>query len=121
MLLGPGGESEPESRVDRSSVWEVMAVFNAPNKLPDHASAGLQCGVAIQRAVRKHKVLVNGDEKPIRVRVGVHTASILAGNIGSHQRIKYGLLGDGVNLAARMKGGSENMRLFVYRIWLYMY
>ena len=56
-----------------------MAVFNAPNKLPDHASAGLQCAVAIQRAVRKHFVLVNGEAKPIRVRVGVHTASILAG------------------------------------------
>lgn len=83
---------------------EVMAVFNAPNKLKNHASAGLQCAVAIQKAVRKHKVIVNNEERPIRVRVGVHTASILAGNIGSTQRIKYGLLGDGVNLAARMKG-----------------
>lgn len=83
---------------------EVMAVFNAPNKLPGHASAGLQCAIAIQKAVRKHKVRVGDEERPIRVRVGVHTASILAGNIGSHQRIKYGLLGDGVNLAARMKG-----------------
>ena len=84
---------------------EVMAVFNAPNKLPNHASAGLQCAIAIQKAVRKHcKVRVGDEERPIRVRVGVHTASILAGNIGSHQRIKYGLLGDGVNLAARMKG-----------------
>ncbi|CAE7586003.1 cya1 [Symbiodinium natans] len=83
---------------------EVMAVFNAPNKLPNHASAGLLCALAIQKAVVQHKVLVGNQEKPIRCRVGVHTASILAGNIGSHQRIKYGLLGDGVNLAARMKG-----------------
>mmetsp|Transcript_36743 Transcript_36743/g.84804 ORF Transcript_36743/g.84804 Transcript_36743/m.84804 type:complete len:1128 (-) Transcript_36743:77-3460(-) len=83
---------------------EVMAVFNAPNKLPNHASAGLLCALAIQKAVVKHKVVVAKQEKPIRCRVGVHTASILAGNIGSHQRIKYGLLGDGVNLAARMKG-----------------
>ncbi|CAJ1331336.1 unnamed protein product [Effrenium voratum] len=83
---------------------EVMAVFNAPNKLPNHASAGLLCAVAIQKAVRKHTVRVGHEEKPIRCRVGIHSASILAGNIGSHQRIKYGLLGDGVNLAARMKG-----------------
>eukprot|EP00913_Durusdinium_trenchii_P012638 g11869.t1 len=71
---------------------EVMAVFNAPNKLKNHASAGLQCAVAIQKAVRKHKVIVNNEDcRPSR-------------NIGSTQRIKYGLLGDGVNLAARMKG-----------------
>jgi len=35
---------------------------------------------------------------------GVHSADILAGNIGSRKRLKYGLLGDGINLTARLKG-----------------
>ncbi|OLQ05982.1 Adenylate cyclase 1 [Symbiodinium microadriaticum] len=107
---------------------EVMAVFNAPNKLPNHArcaaSAGLLCALAIQKAVVQHKVLVGNQdvlctseratadchrailqEKPIRgaVAAAAYQAAALR-NIGSHQRIKYGLLGDGVNLAARMKG-----------------
>lgn len=39
----------------------------------------------------------------IRCRCGVNTAQIFAGNIGSTQRMKYGVLGDGINLTARMK------------------
>eukprot|EP00440_Ansanella_granifera_P030671 gb/GFBE01033314.1/.p1 GENE.gb/GFBE01033314.1/~~gb/GFBE01033314.1/.p1 ORF type:complete len:1159 (+),score=267.68 gb/GFBE01033314.1/:1-3477(+) len=80
---------------------EVMAVFNAPNTLPNHASAALSCAISIHQAVSDAHAV---DGNPIRCRIGVHTANILAGNIGSNQRIKYGLLGDGVNLAARMKG-----------------
>lgn len=80
---------------------EVLAVFNAPNKLTNHASAGMSSAVDIHRAVAgNHK----SESLPIRCRCGVHTATILAGNIGSSQRIKYGLLGDGINLAARLKG-----------------
>merc|ERR1719161_2731236 len=46
----------------------------------------------------------DGQKLPISCRVGVNTCSILAGNIGSAQRMKYGLLGDGINLTARLKG-----------------
>ncbi|CAE7637414.1 cya1 [Symbiodinium pilosum] len=84
---------------------EVMAVFNAPNKLPNHASAGLLCALAIQKAVVQHKVLVANQEKHIvKWRALMLALACRGWNIGSHQRIKYGLLGDGVNLAARMKG-----------------
>ncbi|CAE8657138.1 unnamed protein product, partial [Polarella glacialis] len=81
---------------------EVLAVFNAPNQLDNHASAGLTSAIEIHEAV---SALIPAKESlPLRCRCGVHTAMILAGNIGSTQRIKYGVLGDGVNLAARMKG-----------------
>lgn len=86
---------------------EVLAVFNAPNTLPNHASAGLACAVSIHEAVQSAHSLSG---EAVRCRVGVHTALILAGNIGSTQRIKYGLLGDGINLAARLKGLNSKYR-----------
>mmetsp|Transcript_23063 Transcript_23063/g.71869 ORF Transcript_23063/g.71869 Transcript_23063/m.71869 type:complete len:169 (+) Transcript_23063:194-700(+) len=41
---------------------------------------------------------------PVQLRCSVHRAQVLTGNIGSPSRMKYGALGDGVNLAARLKG-----------------
>ncbi|CAK0798734.1 unnamed protein product [Prorocentrum cordatum] len=88
---------------------EVLAVFNAPNPLAHHSLAGaLACrdihrvldGENMRRGCVSYRT---GKEINIRCRCGVHTADILAGNIGSKKRIKYGLLGDGVNLAARLK------------------
>lgn len=86
---------------------EVLAVFNAPNTLPNHAFAGLMCAVSIHEAVQAAHSLSG---ETVRCRIGVHTGLILAGNIGSTQRIKYGLLGDGVNLAARLKGLNSKYR-----------
>jgi len=88
---------------------EVLAVFNAPNQLKHHSLAGAMACRDIHRVldnqnVREKYVSRASKEIEIRCRCGVHTANILAGNIGSKTRIKYGLLGDGVNLAARLKG-----------------
>jgi adenylate cyclase len=85
---------------------EVLAVFNAPNTLKNHTSAGVSSALEIHTAVSTmpSPQTADGREIPIRCRCGVNTCIILAGNIGSSQRLKYGLLGDGINLTARLKG-----------------
>jgi len=84
---------------------EVLAVFNTPNFLKHHIYAAVASALEIHDVVDglPKMVLHNGEEIAVRCRIGLHSASILAGNIGSKNRMKYGMLGDGVNLAARLK------------------
>ncbi|CAK0854762.1 unnamed protein product, partial [Prorocentrum cordatum] len=85
---------------------ETVSVFNVPVRVKDHYLAGLEATREIHRVIDSHNPFISheGKEVEIKCRCGVHTARLLAGNIGSPQRIKYGLLGDGINLAARLKG-----------------
>jgi adenylate cyclase len=48
--------------------------------------------------------------KPLRVRVGIHADAVLVGNIGSRARMSYTVMGDGVNVAARLEGVNKEYR-----------
>uniref|UniRef100_A0A6U6SDX2 Guanylate cyclase domain-containing protein n=1 Tax=Alexandrium andersonii TaxID=327968 RepID=A0A6U6SDX2_9DINO len=76
---------------------EVLAVFNAPCPTSNHAFC------AVTAALEAQERLDALPGVPVRLRCSVHQAHVLAGNIGSPSRMKYGALGDGVNLAARLK------------------
>lgn len=73
---------------------EVLAVFNAPNEVVDHEEHATEAATDVLERVERLGV---------RMRCGVHSGKVLVGNIGSKTRIKYGVLGDSVNVAARLK------------------
>jgi len=85
---------------------EVLAVFNTPNNLKHYTFEAVSCALAIHIAVKAMPLFETstGEKIQIRCRCSVNTCTILAGNIGSSKRLKYGLLGDGINLTARLKG-----------------
>jgi len=85
---------------------EVLAVFNTPSEVRFHALLGVLTALDIHSVVKGRVQVVTSEDKEVVItcKCGVHTGQILAGNIGSHRRMKYGLLGDGINLAARLKG-----------------
>jgi adenylate cyclase len=92
----------------------IMAFWNAP--LPDahhavHAVAaakGMRGTLVALNAERERQAAAAGQPfKPIRIGVGINTGECCVGNMGSHQRMEYTVLGDAVNLASRLEGASK--------------
>jgi class 3 adenylate cyclase len=79
----------------------VVAVFNVPVALEDHAYAAVRAALAIQRqlAVQRFR-LKGGREVALPTRIGVHTGDVCAGSIGASDRQGYTVYGDAVNVAA---------------------
>jgi class 3 adenylate cyclase len=75
----------------------ALAVFGAPNDLAGHADAALTAAVAIQRLVAERF----GGE--LRIGVGINTGEVIAGTIGGGGKLEFTLIGDTVNVAARVE------------------
>ncbi len=92
---------------------EIEAVFGAPLPSPSHAEAAVQAALDMRERLRALNVGRTAAGKvPLRHGIGIHTGTVLAGNIGSSERLSYALVGDAVNLASRIQGlnkefGSE--------------
>jgi len=83
----------------------LLCFFGAPDDCADHASKACACALAMQRSVRELSIeFASMVGSPLEVRVGVNTGPVLAGNLGSPMKLKYGCLGDAVNTASRLEG-----------------
>ncbi len=79
----------------------LFASFNMPLACPAHASAAIRAAIDIQRAVAGRCF---GEAKvPFVTRIGISTGSVIGGSVGAGQRLSFTLLGDTVNLAARLE------------------
>lgn len=89
----------------------AMIVFGVPEDDSEHAYHGLCCAVMIQRLVERLNVLRSRRGlTTVNFRVGINAGTMLAGNLGSHDRMQYTVVGDAVNLASRlsnMANGGE--------------
>jgi adenylate cyclase len=75
----------------------ALAVFGAPNDLADHADAAASAAVLIQRLVAER---LGGD---LRIGIGINTGVVIAGTIGGGGKLEFTLIGDTVNVAARVE------------------
>jgi class 3 adenylate cyclase len=79
----------------------LFASFNMPLACSDHACAAVQAAIEIQRAVGDRTF---GDfGVALATRIGISTGPVIGGSVGTGQRMSYTLLGDTVNLAARLE------------------
>jgi len=85
---------------------EIEAVFGAPLPAPDHAVRALRAALDMRARLAAYNV---GRARPLRHGIGVHTGSVLAGAIGSRERLSYALVGDTVNLASRIQGLTKDV------------
>jgi class 3 adenylate cyclase len=90
--------------VDKFIGDSVMAAWGTPAPAPDHASKALDAAEDIQRFV----AVANDDWEErygvrIRMAIGLNTGECVAGSLGSDKRLDYTLIGDVVNVAARLE------------------
>ncbi|MCJ8164134.1 adenylate/guanylate cyclase domain-containing protein [Pontibacter sp. E15-1] len=78
----------------------VFAMFNVPLDDPDHAVHAIQAGKEIEQITNSMKF---GDNRLLKTRIGINTGVVVAGNVGAAQRLKYSVVGDQVNIAARLE------------------
>ncbi|MCW3019758.1 MAG: adenylate/guanylate cyclase protein [Solirubrobacterales bacterium] len=96
----------------------IMAVFGAPLEQPDHADRALAAATEmIDRRLDAFNAWIskNGHDHEFVMGVGINSGPVMAGNIGSEQRVEYTALGDTTNTASRLEGmtkGSGHM-LFI--------
>ncbi len=91
--------------VDKFIGDAVMAVWGAPVTSGDPALDALRCvraALMMRASLREFNVGRGGDKKPIiRIGCGINTGPVIAGQIGSNERMEYTVIGDTVNFASR--------------------
>ncbi|HET6521706.1 MAG TPA: adenylate/guanylate cyclase domain-containing protein [Geminicoccaceae bacterium] len=87
----------------------LVAVFGAPLPLEDHALRACEAALAMHRALRGlNRELARDGLPELRIGIGINTGPMILGNLGSERRFDYPILGDGVNLAARLESATKD-------------
>ena len=95
--------------VDKYIGDALMALFGAPLEMSDQASQAIETALEMQTALRKlNQQLFTDGEYVLRFGIGIHTGTVVAGNIGSPERYNYTVIGDGVNVASRLQTLTRN-------------
>lgn len=94
--------------VDKYEGDAIIAFWNAPLEVPEHATravrAALRCQANLANLRPEFKQRIGKD---MFMRIGINTGPAVVGNLGSHTRFDYTVLGDSVNLAARLEGANK--------------
>jgi len=89
----------------------IMAFWNAPLDCPDHAEMAVKTGIECANETDKIKKEFRERGLPdINIGSGVNTGTCIVGNMGSEMRLDYSVIGDAVNLAARLEAATRNYK-----------
>ncbi|MDR0553341.1 MAG: adenylate/guanylate cyclase domain-containing protein [Treponema sp.] len=100
--------------IDKYEGDAIIAFWNAPLNLTDHAARALRASMACQRKLADRQAFF--EEKygfRLLTRIGLNTGYAVVGNMGSSKRFDYTMLGDSVNLAARLEGLNKQFGTYL--------
>jgi adenylate cyclase len=99
---------ENDGTLDKYIGDAQMAFWNAPLDDPDHAKKAVRTALEMLKDLETFNEEIKSEGIPaFGMGLGINTATVVVGNMGSDQRFDYTCLGDGVNLAARLEGQSK--------------
>ena len=96
--------------VDKYIGDAIMAVFGVPTEHPEDAARAIRAAERMRGALTRHNVARAGRGlPPLAHGVGVHYGPMVAGNIGTAERMQYTVIGDAVNLASRLETATKDV------------
>ena len=97
-----------EGTVDKFEGDAIIAFFGAPNKLDNHAKTACMASIEMQKRLTELRTTWKAKNKPeLKMRIGLYSGSAVVGNMGSKSRMDYTMMGDTVNIAARLEGVNK--------------
>jgi adenylate cyclase len=104
---------EHKGMLDKYIGDAIMAFFNAPIDVENHARESCLCALdmsakmeAVQAQLMRENLLPK--DMAFEIGIGINTAEVVVGNMGADNRFNYTVIGDGVNLASRLEGQTKN-------------
>jgi class 3 adenylate cyclase len=96
--------------IDKYMGDSVMAIWGAPERVPDRADRACRAALAIADGLRAfNREQAERGAAQIRMRIGVHLGRVVVGNIGSPGRINYTVIGDPVIVAQRLEEAGKQL------------
>ncbi len=84
----------------------MLAVFGAPEPLADHAACALRAAAQMFEALAR---IARADRPAPSIGIGVHTGELVAGCVGSGERLEFTVIGDTVNIASRLEALTKEL------------
>jgi adenylate cyclase len=110
---------EEKGTLDKYIGDAVVAIYGAPLPVPDHAYRACVATQRVQLRIEelRQKWRSEAGKWPavvhvLRARLGLNTGTAIIGNMGSRTRFSYTMMGDNVNLAARMESGAKSLGVY---------
>ncbi len=101
-----------DGTVDKFIGDAIMVHFGTPQTRPDDAERALRCaGRMLAEIDAMNTERATQGQEQIRVGIGVHSGDVIVGNIGDAQRLEYTVVGDTVNVAARLEALTRELKV----------
>ena len=95
--------------VDKFIGDAIMAIWGAPKSSGDDAYDALMASIGMRKALDKlNKDRLSRNEEPLNIGMGLHYGFAISGTIGSEDRLEYTVIGDAVNVAARIEASTKS-------------
>ncbi len=90
----------------------IMATFGTPNPGNDDAENTLRAALGMRKALESfNQSRIERGLAPIASGIGIHFGEVIAGNIGTPERLEYTVIGDNVNIASRIESACKDLKV----------